>query len=99
DKVKRLNFFLPEKKKFPCLNLAIEAGKKGGTCPVVLNAANEVAVDSFLKKKISFLKIAEIVSKILTNHQSIKNPRLEDILAYDLWARKKADEEVRKLES
>lgn len=95
DKVKRLNFFLPEKKKFPCLDLAIEAGKKGGTYPAVLNATNEIAVDSFLKKKISFLQIAEIVGKVLAKHKSIKNPKLEDILAYDSWARIKTEELIK----
>lgn len=99
SEIKQLNFFPVEKKKFPCLDLAIEAGKKGGTYPVVLNAANEIAVDSFLKKRISFLQIGEIVERILRKHQGIKNPNLEDILTYDLWARRKTEELVRKLQS
>ncbi len=99
DKVRRLNFFLPKRKKFPCLDLAIEAGKKGGTYPAVLNAANEIAVDSFLKKRISFLQIGEIVEKVLEKHKSIKNPNLEDILAFDSWARRKTEELVSKLQS
>ncbi len=95
DKVSGLHFFLPEKDKFPGLDLAIESGKKGETYPAVLNAANEVAVDSFLKKKIGFLKIAGIIGKVLGKHRSIKKPGLEDILAADSWGRRRAEEEVR----
>lgn len=96
SKVKQFTFFLPERRKFPCLDLALEAGKEGGTYPAVLNAANEIAVDSFLKNKISFLQIAEIVRQTLEKHKSVSSPNLDAILSADLWARKKAEELISK---
>jgi 1-deoxy-D-xylulose-5-phosphate reductoisomerase len=72
---------------FPCLQLALEAGRKGGTYPAVLCAADEIAIELFLSKHISFPDIAEIISKTIGQHQSITNPTLEDILAADAWAR------------
>ncbi len=85
-----LEFQKPDMIKFPCLRLAIEAGKKGGTYPAVLCAADEVAVDLFLEEKISFLEISRIVSKVLEKHHCLSCPSLNDILAADKWARKTA---------
>ena len=72
---------------FPCLQLALDAGKKGGTYPAVLCAADEIAVELFLDKYISFPSIAEIVDRTINSHQGITNPTLDDILAADEWAR------------
>jgi len=72
---------------FPCLQLALDAGKKGGTYPAVLCAADEVAVELFLDQYISFPDIAEIVAKTISSHQGIANPTLDEILAADEWAR------------
>ena len=58
-------------KKFPCLGLAYEAGICGGTMPAVLNAANEVAVEAFIEKKINFVDLHEIIDKVMTTHQII----------------------------
>src|SRR5204862_153469 len=61
--LKKLEFYPVDHETFPCLRLAQEALEKGGIMPAVLNAANEVAVDSFLKEKIPFLRIPQIISK------------------------------------
>ncbi len=85
-----LEFRQPDIAKFPCLRLAIEAGKKGGTYPAVLCAADEVAVALFLKEKIRFMDIPVIVEKALEKHNSVSHPALDDILAADKWARQTA---------
>ena len=69
--------------RFPCLKMAYEAGRQGGSCPTVLNAANEAAVDLFLKDKISFLEIEDVVYQALASHQKVVSPTLEEILAID----------------
>ncbi len=83
-----LTFEPPDNKRFPLLALAYEAGKAGGTMAVVLNAANEVAVQAFLAEQIGFMAIPDIVSQVLAKHHSIANPSLEDILAVDLESRR-----------
>ena len=78
-------------KRYPLLQLSYEAGKKGGLYPVVLNAANEAAVNLFLKEKISFIMIEEIVLSSVKNFKgNIKNPSLKEIIETD----KKIKEEV-----
>jgi len=72
---------------FPCLQLALDAGKKGGTYPAVLCAADDIAVELFLDQYISFPGISEVVARTISLHQSINNPTLDDILAADEWAR------------
>ena len=69
--------------QFPCLKLALDAAKSGGTYPAVLCAADEVAVELFLQGKIRFTDIATIVSKALEQHQNIAQPSIEEILAVD----------------
>lgn len=83
----RLDFEKPDPDKFPCLKLAYEAGKKGDTYPVVLNAVNEEAVYAFLDNKICLTDIAKIVEKGLEAHTRIKNPSLDDIIHVDIRAR------------
>ena len=87
-----LTFQKPDLDKFPCLALAFKACKVGKTMPAVLNAANEVAVNAFLKKKISFIEIAKVVSKTMEAHDVHSNPNLEDIITADKWARRTAGE-------
>ena len=72
---------------FPCLQLALSAGKKGGTYPAVLCAADETAVQLFLERRINFPQIAEIVEKTINLHHGIDNPTLEEIFTADEWAR------------
>ena len=86
-KVKTLTFEKPEKEKFPCLELAYQAGRRGGTLPAALNAANEEAVNLFLKGKISYLDIAAKIRQVMDRHQLIEQPSLEQILEADSWAR------------
>jgi 1-deoxy-D-xylulose-5-phosphate reductoisomerase len=87
NKINSLNFEPVDYNKFPCLKLAMDAGKSRGTYPAVLCAADEVAVELFLSRRISFTDIAKIVQKTLEQHQNIPQPSLEEILAADDWAR------------
>jgi 1-deoxy-D-xylulose-5-phosphate reductoisomerase len=75
----RLEFYEPDYKRFPCLALCIEAGKVGGTAPAVVNAANEVAVESFLSGRIGFTAIAEMVAFALDKHTVVPADSLESI--------------------
>lgn len=93
-KLRSLSFDTPKKDLFPCLNLAYEALQQGGTMPAVLNAANEIAVDAFLKGKISFLKISEIIHQVMKSHICINKPSLEEILEADNWAREYSRKKV-----
>jgi 1-deoxy-D-xylulose-5-phosphate reductoisomerase len=92
DSLKHLTFEQPDPGRFPCLKLAIEAGKKGGTYPTVLCAADEVAVELFLSERIKFTDIAHLVERALEEHQAVARPTLEEILATDAWAREKASQ-------
>ena len=86
-KIGSLNFEEPNKDVFKHLNFAYEAIKAGGSYGCVLNAANEVAVDSFLREKINFLEMASIIEKSLEKITFVKNPTLEDLLEIDLKTR------------
>lgn len=83
----KLTFEVPDRRKFPGLELAYQAGEAGGTAPAALNAANEVAVDLFLHRKINFLQISELVASALDAHQIKSAPDLEDILEADRLTR------------
>lgn len=87
SEISRLTFAPPDFNVFPCPRLAIEAGKKGGTFPAVLCAADEVAVELFLAERICFTDIAGLIERTLAQHQTIAHPALEKILAADAWAR------------
>lgn len=87
-KAGRLDFEEPDMEKFPCLKLAFEAGKQGGTLPVVMNAANEEAVYMFLNGRISLWEIYEITAKMMEQHKNILNPSLDEILETDMMVRK-----------
>jgi 1-deoxy-D-xylulose-5-phosphate reductoisomerase len=93
-KAKSLEFYTPDFRRFPCLTLAREAAKKGGSWPTVLNAADEVAVHAFLDGKIRFSDIAKIVEKTLGKHKETGRLTLENVLAADQWARRSAKEFV-----
>ncbi len=87
----KLTFELPDTEKFRALTLAREAMKTGGTMPCVLNAANEVAVDAFLKDRISFLQIAEVVESCMMKGAQVDKPGLEDFLNCDTETRRTAE--------
>ncbi len=86
----KMDFEKPDLDKFPCLSYAMEASRLGGTMPVVLNAADEVAVGMFLEKKIKFTDIPKIIEKTMKKHKVINNPNLNQILKTDAWAREEA---------
>src|SRR3989338_5104556 len=88
--VKNLSFSKPNLGLFRCLKYAYYAVKLGGTMPAVLNAANEVAVNSFLNKKIKFNDIPIIIKKLIDSHTVLENPNLNQILEVD----KKTKEET-----
>ena len=92
-----LTFKKPDLDKFPCLALAYTAGKAGGTLPAVLNASNEMAVQAFLNRRIPFVKIPEVISKIMEIHSVVANPDLSDIIEADKWAREYAEKEIKGL--
>lgn len=89
NQVKSLDFESPDCGKFPCLRLAVEAGRKGGTYPAVLCAADEVAVELFLDGRLRFVDIAGAIERTLEQHLPIAKPTLEEIETADAWAREK----------
>jgi 1-deoxy-D-xylulose-5-phosphate reductoisomerase len=86
-KLGSLTFEEPDLDRFPSLNLARRAGEVGGTLPAVLNAANEIAVEAFVQRQISFPQITGHVRKIMDRHDVIDHPTLDQILEADAWAR------------
>jgi 1-deoxy-D-xylulose-5-phosphate reductoisomerase len=86
-KIATLTFEKPDLETFPCLKLAYESLKMGGTYCAVLNSANEVLVNEFLEDKIGFYDIPYYIEKTLEAHNSIEKPNLEQILQIDKWAR------------
>ncbi|MEN2985347.1 MAG: 1-deoxy-D-xylulose-5-phosphate reductoisomerase [Thermodesulfovibrionaceae bacterium] len=92
--LKKFEFELPDTKTFPCLELAYEALKVGGSMPTVLNATDEVAVEAFLSGKLKFIEISKIIRKVMDSHIPQEPSSVEEILSIDRWARKKAWEEI-----
>ena len=92
EAMKGLSFEEPRRQDFPCLDMAYAAGRTGGSMPAVLNAANEVAVELFLRELIGFTDIPRILEKVMGEHNSIADPSLDDLLATDDWARGRARE-------
>ena len=89
-----LTFELPDTKIFRNLALSYEALRKGGNWPCILNAANEIAVEAFLKEKIGFLQIPDVIEETLNRSTHIKAPELEDYFNSDLQARRVAQEQI-----
>ncbi|MDD3894296.1 MAG: 1-deoxy-D-xylulose-5-phosphate reductoisomerase [Syntrophomonadaceae bacterium] len=83
----QITFAKPDYDKFPSLKLAYHAGKTGGTLPAVMNAANEVAVSSFLNRRLNFTQIPLIVEKVMNKHEITGAHDLDNILQADKWAR------------
>ncbi len=90
-KLGALHFHEPDPARFPCLGLAREAGRVGGTLPVVMNAANEVAVNLFLENRIRFSSIWQLIESVMGLHVNQRTPALDDILEADSWARREAE--------
>ena len=85
-----LTFEEPDTRKFPSLSLARGAGETGGTMPAVLNAANEVAVEAFVNRRMNFPQITETVRRTMERHLVVSHPTLDQILEADAWARREA---------
>ncbi len=94
DILDKLTFEKPDFKRFPCLNLAITAGKQGGTYPAVLCGADEIAVEAFLDRRIKFTDIFNLVETALAKHRNTIHPTLAEITAAAVWARKTVNEMV-----
>jgi 1-deoxy-D-xylulose-5-phosphate reductoisomerase len=89
-KLGSLTFEEPDEERFPSLTLARRAGEVGGTLPAVLNAANEVAVEAFVNRRINFPQITETVRRTMERHTVVARPTLARILEADAWARREA---------
>lgn len=86
-----LDFMAPDIKRFPALSIARNVAKQGATYPAVFNAANEVAVQAFLDKKIKFTDIIEVIKNVLDSHNGIKKPDIQTLLEVDAQARVEAE--------
>ncbi|MEK6589433.1 MAG: 1-deoxy-D-xylulose-5-phosphate reductoisomerase [Nitrospinota bacterium] len=95
-KIRNLSFERPDVEKFPCLTFAYESLEKGGTMPAVLNAANEVAVSSFLKREIHFTEIPEVIKETMDSHEVCSVREISDILKADKWGREYARDLIEK---
>lgn len=94
---KTLRFIEPSLKRFPCLGLAYRALEQGASAPAVLNAADEVAVDMFLKGNIRFTGIYDTLEAVLSSHKVTALTSVEDVLEADRWARRAAKAHVKKI--
>ncbi|MGI8777262.1 MAG: 1-deoxy-D-xylulose-5-phosphate reductoisomerase [Acidimicrobiales bacterium] len=94
--VTRLDFEPPDRRAFPCLDLAYAAGRTGGTAPAWLNAANEVAVDAFREALIPWSSIADIIKETLESHDGASAENVEAVIEADRRARQRAEETVQR---
>ncbi|MBR6971483.1 MAG: 1-deoxy-D-xylulose-5-phosphate reductoisomerase [Bacteroidales bacterium] len=90
--LKQLTFFSPDLEKFPCLRIAYDSFKKGGNIPCAMNAANEVAVASFLRGEIKFTQIPLVIEKTLEKCNFVASPSVEDIFSTDRQSKERAQE-------
>ncbi len=95
EKIRKLEFEEPDFEKFPCLKYTFEAGKLGGTMPAVINAANEILVQSFLNNRIKYLDIPKFIRNVMDSHKIIKNPSLDEILEIDRCIKEKTIEIIK----
>ena len=87
----QLTFGEPDISRFPCLGLAMESGRLGGTYPAAMAAADEVAVERFMAGEVGFLDIPGIIEGVMERHESTSDPDLEAVFAADTWARAAAE--------
>jgi 1-deoxy-D-xylulose-5-phosphate reductoisomerase len=92
-----LDFEVPDHEAFPCLGLAYEAGRRGGTAPACLNGANEVAVEGFLRRRLRWVDIPAVVEHVMDRHVASEPRDLADVLAADAEGRARAVERVDEL--
>jgi 1-deoxy-D-xylulose-5-phosphate reductoisomerase len=94
-KAAHLEFLVPDRRRFPCLDLAYRALRDGRSLPVVLNAANEVAVAAFLAGRLAFVAIPEVIERAMDAHTPAAFETLADVRAVDRWAHEFSQELVR----
>ena len=88
----KLTFYEPDTERFPCLAIAEEALRSGGNATCAMNGANEIAVEAFLREKIGFMEIPDIISKAIAQVPFIKKPTLDDIYCTNFAARETAEQ-------
>ena len=94
EKLSRLEFFEPDLERFPCLGLAYDAMREGGTMPAAMSAANEVAVAAFLDGRIKFMDIPRVISQTMSGHVTEPCSSIEAVLEADRWARAMAESTI-----
>lgn len=94
--IARLDFQAPDEQRFPCLRLARQAAEAGNSAPAVLNAANEVAVEAFLERRIRFPEIASMIEQVLDQEPVVPLPSLDAVFAADQRARELSREWLRR---
>lgn len=95
-KYSTLTFEKPNRELFPCLDLAYYAIERGGNLPAIMNAANEIAVEAFLKEKIKFIEIGNIIEEAFNTFAFVKNPSFEDYFTTDALVKEKLRNEILK---
>jgi 1-deoxy-D-xylulose-5-phosphate reductoisomerase len=90
----KLEFYEPDLERFPCIELAYQALRRGGTTPAVLNAANEIAVAAFLDERIKFGQIPALIRAACEAHSSQPVAEIETVLAADAWAREWVSQKI-----
>ena len=96
EEIGSMTFSKPDTAKFRCLDLALRAARAGGSMPAVLNGANEVAVELFLKGRLGFLQIPLLVERVMDAHDPHPIHSLESVLEADGWAKRSAEEIAKK---
>ncbi len=91
EKLAKLEFFEPDFERFPCLRLAYDAMREGGTMPAAMSAANEIAVAAFLNRQIQFMDIPRLIAETMTAHSTRPCSSIEAVLEADRWARAYAE--------
>ncbi len=92
-----LEFLPPDFERFPCLRLAYDAGKAGGTMPAVMNAANELSVSAFIEKKIGFTDIPAVIDQTMALHGVKEIESVDDVINADRWARNSSEQIIKKI--
>ena len=95
----RFDFIEPDREKFPCISIAYDAILKGGNIPCAMNAANEVAVEAFLRSEIKFTSIHKVAQEVVNGTMFVAKPKLSDIIDTDRTARIEAAEIINKLKA
>jgi len=96
-KLRALEFFSPDTTRFPCIRLAYEAMRAGGTLPAAMSAANEVAVEAFINRRISFPTIPQIIEEVMLAHKIGEVTDISTVLEVDAWARARCNEIINQL--